>query len=599
MGLIPKDKILDIVSANDIVEVLSEYIELKQSGKNYKALCPFHQEKTPSFIVSPDRQSWHCFGQCHEGGDVVRFIMRVESMSFVEALKLLADRANIPIEYEEYISSEKHEVSTSDLYEIMKLAGSFYAKNLRGSVGAEYFKNRGITSEMAKEFELGFAPDGWEILQKELKFYTPQHFEIAGLVIERKGGEGFYDRFRNRVMFPIKDSRERIIGFGARTLGDDMPKYLNSPATPIYNKSKALFGIAQAVKEIRRVRRAIIMEGYTDVIVAHQFGFRTAVATCGTALTDEHIRELNAADELFLLFDGDEAGKNAAERTIPMLIKAEKDAKIVLFPNNSDPCEFLLSQGDEAFSELIENGTDYMSYKFARINERFNIETPFGLNKSVAECVNLIRASKTPSMRMHLVQACAKYLNKPERILEEQAFPGKFRDKKKEKIDVFAEDTKNLKNLPETEKLADLLILLCMNLPEKIKEIRENFADLRFSDESREILENCFGSYINSTEKIINFSLLSEQAQNRINEIEEKFWQEDFDGSQNGKTNEKYESILSNCLLIKRNIELNQMHIRIKNRLKSVKDTSEKKELLEKLVKIQQELKKIDKHIQI
>ena len=599
MGLIPRDKILEIINANDIADVLSDYIELKQAGKNYKALCPFHQEKTPSFFVSPDRQSWHCFGQCHEGGDVVKFVMKIENMTFVDALKLLADRANIPIVFERSAQIEPNEVSTSDLYEIMKHACKFYTDKLRGSVGAEYFKGRGLTGEVAKQFKLGFAPDSWDSLQKKLKFVSAEHLEKAGLVIPRKSGEGFYDRFRNRVMFPIIDARDRIIGFGARTLGDDKPKYLNSPATPVYNKSRALFGMAQAAAEIRKVRRAIIMEGYTDVIMAHQFGFKTAVATCGTALTDEHIRELNAAEKLFLLFDGDEAGKNAAERTIPMLIKAEKDAKIVLFPNNSDPCDFLLEQGDEAFAELIEKGEDYLSFKFARISERYDIETPFGLNKSVADCVEIIRASKTPAMRMLLIQACAKFLNKPERVLEEQAFPKARKSNRQEKTDIFAEDTKSLGNVSEAEKLADTLISLCMKMPEKIDEIRENFGAMRFSADSKEILNSFFQAFDEGQTRIQNYSVLSEKAQKRLSKIEQGLGVIFFEDENGNEIECDFESTLNNCLLIKKKIELNQMLMRINQRLKSIDEADEKTVLLGKKIRIQQELKKINENIQI
>ena len=269
------------------------------------------------------------------------------------------------------------------------------------------------------------------------------------------------------------------------------------------------------------------------------------------------------------------------------------------FPNNSDPCEFLLAQGDEAFAELVENGQDYLSFKFARISERYDVNTPFGLNKSVADCVELIRASKTPAMRMHLVQACAKFLNKPERVLEEQAFPKSRKYKTQEKTDFFAEDTKKLGNVSEVEKLADTLISLCMTMPEKINEIRENFGNLNFSAEIREILESFFAAFDEGRENQQFFSTLSPKAKQRLSGVEEKFGHIFFGDESSSNNDGEFETTWNNCLLIKKNIELNTMLRRIKNRLKSDMDAEEKKVLLDKLVRIQQELKKIDKHLQI
>ncbi len=341
----------------DIVELIGQFVQLKKTGKNYVGLCPFHSEKDPSFTVNPERQIFHCFG-CKKGGDIFTFWMEYHNVSFFEALKDIAERYNIDIKG---LSGDKGE-ERAKLLEINEMAASFYRQMLydpvEGKKAREYLRKRNIDDAVAKEAGLGYAPDRWDSLYK---LFLNRHIDIrlainAGLLVERDAGDGCYDRFRNRLIFPIFDIRGRVVGFGGRVLGDGMPKYLNTPETPVFHKGSLLYGINFSYKDIRDKKEVIIIEGYMDWIALRKYGIKNAAATLGTALTPNHVRRLKGyADEAIVVFDSDEAGKKAALRSFPLFANEGMPARVVILPDGHDPDSFLNEKGRDAFLGLLDN----------------------------------------------------------------------------------------------------------------------------------------------------------------------------------------------------------------------------------------------------
>ncbi|HWR71133.1 MAG TPA: DNA primase, partial [Dehalococcoidia bacterium] len=310
------DTVDEIKQRLDIVEVLSSYVpDLKKSGRNFKAVCPFHSEKTPSFFVFPERQSWHCFGACGTGGDMFAFVMRKEGVDFKEALNILAERAGVTV-VQRKLDEGKSEADR--LKEINEAAADYYHNLLFHSSGGqrtrEYLVRRGVSEKTMRQFLIGYSQDSWDSLRLELlkRGYHENELSAAGLLVEKEKEAGSYDRFRNRLMFPIRDAGGRVVGFGARALDDSLPKYLNSPQTLIFDKSSSLYGIDFARPAIRKENLVVIVEGYMDVIVAHQHGFTNVVASLGTALTEKHVGIVKKlTNRLVLALDADAAGEMA------------------------------------------------------------------------------------------------------------------------------------------------------------------------------------------------------------------------------------------------------------------------------------------------
>ena len=355
-GRIPQHFIDELLSRTDVVDIVDAYVPLKKGGKNHQACCPFHEEKTPSFTVSQQKQFYHCFG-CGANGSAISFLMEYLHMDFVEAIEDLASRAGMEIPREATVFSQSNNQS-SELYELMEMATSFYAKQLRKHPQADsvinYLKGRGISGEIAAEFELGFAPPGWDSLMTELggSDSASKRLLKIGAVIENDHG-GYYDRFRNRLTFPIRDQRGRAIGMGGRVLDDSKPKYLNSPETPIFHKGRELYGLYQARKALKDIENLFVVEGYMDVIALAQFGIRNAVASLGTAATPEHLEKMfRITNKVVFCFDGDEAGKKAAwrglENSLPLL-KDDKQVYFMFLPEGEDPDTFVRNKGKDAF----------------------------------------------------------------------------------------------------------------------------------------------------------------------------------------------------------------------------------------------------------
>ncbi|VVN67767.1 DNA primase [Pseudomonas fluorescens] len=379
-GLIPQSFIDDLLNRTDIVDVVSSRVQMKKAGKNYTACCPFHKEKTPSFSVSPDKQFYYCFG-CGAGGNALGFIMDHDNLDFPQAVEELAKAAGMEIPREESGRAHKPRQPTdSPLYPLLTAAADFYRQALKShparKAAVDYLKGRGLTGEIARDFGLGFAPPGWDNLYKHLSSDTLQQKAMidAGLLVENAETGKRYDRFRDRVMFPIRDSRGRIIAFGGRVLGDDKPKYLNSPETPVFHKGQELYGLFEARKFNRSLDEIIVVEGYMDVIALAQQGLRNAVATLGTATSEEHMKRLfRVVPSVLFCFDGDQAGRNAAwralEATLPCLQDGRR-ARFLFLPEGEDPDTLVRSEGTDAFKARInQHAQPLADYFFQQLTE--------------------------------------------------------------------------------------------------------------------------------------------------------------------------------------------------------------------------------------
>ena len=379
-GLIPQSFIDDLLNRSDIVEVVGSRIHLKKAGKNYTARCPFHKEKTPSFSVSPDKQFYYCFG-CGAGGNALGFIMDHDSLDFPQAVEDLAKRAGMEVPREDSGGARKpRQPVDSPLYPLLDAAAEYYRQALKNhparKAAVEYLKSRGLSGVIARDFSLGFAPPGWDNLMKHLGGDSLQHKAMldAGLLIENTETGRSYDRFRDRVMFPIRDSRGRIIAFGGRVLGDDKPKYLNSPETPVFHKGQELYGLFEARKANRDLDEIMVVEGYMDVIALAQQGLRNAVATLGTATSDEHLKRLfRIVPSVLFCFDGDAAGRKAAwralEATLPNLQDGRR-ARFLFLPEGEDPDSLVRREGTDAFLARIQQQSQPLAdYFFQQLSE--------------------------------------------------------------------------------------------------------------------------------------------------------------------------------------------------------------------------------------
>ncbi len=371
-----------MLQATDIVQLIGQTVSLKRAGKNFVGLCPFHQEKSPSFNVSPSKQTFYCFG-CKASGTCFDFVMLRDRVEFIDALKTLAAAAGI--ELPRYGGSKEKTGEKQILLEAHSAACSLFEKLLNdpkvGSAAREYLQQRGFNEASIKAFQIGFVPDGWDNLAKSplMRKFPPGMLAVGGLVKARQGGDGFYDTFRNRLMFPIRDSEGRIIAFGGRVMpgSEDPAKYLNSPETPLFSKSRCVFGIDLARKRIVETRTVAVVEGYTDVVMAHQYGCTNVVATLGTAMTEQHLTILRRfADRIVLLFDADTAGDTATDkavdRAVELYLQQPVEIAIASMPEGVDPDEFLMENGKEAFDLLLANASDALSFKWKQLDRRFN-----------------------------------------------------------------------------------------------------------------------------------------------------------------------------------------------------------------------------------
>jgi len=388
-GLIPQYFIDDILARTDIVEVIDSRVPLKKAGTNHKACCPFHNEKTPSFSVSETKQFYHCFG-CGESGSALRFLMEYEHLSFPEAVEELARNLGLEVPHEKTteMGSGGHGAKlkqADSLYQLMQQTDQFYRKQLRehpqASKAVDYLKQRGLSGEIAAEYGMGYAPPGYESVLKALATSQPNagiesKLVELGMLIKKDSG-GTYDRFRDRVMFPIRDQRGRCIAFGGRVLGDDSPKYLNSPETPLFHKGRELYGLYEMRKALRKIDKVLVVEGYMDVVALAQFGVRYAVATLGTATTADHLQRLfRLSHEIYFCFDGDRAGREAAWRALNNALPVMREGlqiRFMFLPQGEDPDSFIRINGKEGFEAELNKAKSFSEYLFDNLCS--NIDT--------------------------------------------------------------------------------------------------------------------------------------------------------------------------------------------------------------------------------
>jgi len=422
MPIIPKNVLEDIRLKNDIVELIGSYIELKRAGSRFRALCPFHKEKTPSFFVHPQRQIFHCFG-CGAGGDAFKFMMQYEGVDFVTAVRMLADRAGVPIVLER--GSEDKGPRKDVLYEIHARVAADYHKMLMRSpdaaVARDYLKQRAIGTETVEAFLLGYAPDRWDTLLTWARKhgYSAKQMELCGLVIQsegRSGASSHYDRFRHRLMFPIRDEQNRVVGFSGRVLDSEAKtaKYVNSPETPLFRKGRLLYGLDKARRQILEAHEVIVCEGQIDVIRCHQEGFPTAVAPQGTATTEDQARILRRyADSVRLIFDGDTAGQDAAIRAAEVLIAAGLAVQVAALPAKEDPDSFLRANGAAAFGALLEGAKSALDFQIDILTQREDIRSEVGLMRVTRAVLDTISRSHDVAQQEDLLERAARRLNIP------------------------------------------------------------------------------------------------------------------------------------------------------------------------------------------
>lgn len=424
----------EVRSRVDIVDIISDHVALKKAGTNWKGSCPFHKEKTPSFTVNPQKGIFKCFG-CGAGGDALAFLQRINNQSFYEVLTDLANKYGIQISY----SNENIDIK-NQILEINKVTTKFYTEKLfstsAGKQAKEYLNNRGITDEIIFQFNLGLVPDGWEYLlnhlTREHKF-TTEAIEKAGLIIKRQDSDGYYDRFRNRIMIPIHNERGEIIAFGGRTLDkEEKAKYINSPETAVFSKSNNLYALYQAKDSIREEDSAIIMEGYFDAISAHAHGVTNAVATLGTALTSGQLRLLgkySKSKRIVIAFDADIAGETATDRGIDVIKKTfgglggikildnmfSKDSayeiNVISIPDDKDPDDYIRNKGTEAFKKLVKNAPSLLDYQIEKIIRNTDLETTSGKLKAVKELAEIFAEISSPLVRNEYIRTLSDRIN--------------------------------------------------------------------------------------------------------------------------------------------------------------------------------------------
>ena len=485
MGLIPNDVINQVIERSDIVEIIGNYTALKKAGRNFKALCPFHNEKTPSFVVNPDKQIFHCFG-CGVGGNAVGFLMRQEHLEFPEAVRFLANKAGIVIPEAESVASSPSRQLREETLKINALAAAFFHETLLTSreadvkIAREYLKGRGVDLETVKKFQLGFAPNEWDALLKYLKSkgISEELISKAGLIIAREGKSGFYDRFRNRIVFPILDIQSRFVAFGARAMQDsDGAKYINSPETAVYTKGQHMFGLGLTKAAVGKLDRIIVVEGYMDMIMPYIHGVENIAASLGTALTVDQIRLIRRyTPNVVMLFDTDAAGQSAIVRSLDLLIDEGMNVRVATLAQDEDPDSFIRQQGLEAFNTRIESAQSLLDFKFNWLAAQSDPMTVEGKSKISQELLGTIARFKSEVAKYELTRLLAQKLNIPEAVLLKQAGQAKGQQPS------FKEPEAEIKISASAASGQELLLALFLKDPAWVKAAREKIGPEDFSD---------------------------------------------------------------------------------------------------------------------
>jgi DNA primase len=476
-GRIPENILETILGRIDIVGIISEYIPLKRAGRNYRATCPFHHEKTPSFMVSPDRQIFHCFG-CGAGGNAFGFVMQYEHIEFLEAVEILAKKASVVIPQAKKEDSKAASL-VAELYKVNELAANFYEENLNPDARVkDYLAKRGLKSETVKLFKIGWALDKWDGLIAFLrsKGVSLSVMEKAGLVIPKSDG-GYYDRFRSRVIFPIFDIKSRIIGFGARVTDNSLPKYMNSPETHLYYKGKNLYGLNLAKEAIVKEDYAVVVEGYLDFITLYQAGFHNIIASSGTALTVDQVRLLKRyTNKVVVVFDGDAAGELATLRSLDIFVEEDMNVKIVALPAGFDPDLYVRKNGIDSFCDKVKAALNLLDYKLSILKKKHNINEIEGKAMISSEILPTINKFNNAIIKSEYLKKLAAELK-----VGEEAIVEELKKVKDDRVTLAKVDySQKNPSISPTEKL---LIKLMLEESQLLERIRQRLEPADFGDE--------------------------------------------------------------------------------------------------------------------
>ena len=533
-NFIPEDKIEEVKNAADIVEVVSDYVLLKKTGRNYSGLCPFHSEKTPSFTVSPEKQIFHCFG-CNTGGNVFSFLMKQDGLSFPESVRLLARRYGVNLPRPEMSGKMRQQLSEREqLFKINRYAMEFFhTKLVNGSQGKKamaYLEQRGFSRKIIDGFHLGYAPDAWDGLLNFLRHKrVPEGMiEKAGLIIPRKDKNGYYDRFRNRIIFPIMNMSRQTVGFGGRVMDDALPKYLNSPETPVYNKRRLLYGLYAAKNKCREDGIIYIVEGYFDQLALFQKGIKNVAATLGTALTAEHIHLMKGfVKKAVLIFDSDEAGIKASERSVGLFVKEGVEAHVVMLPTGHDPDTFVAEFGPEAFYGLTEKALEVMSFLMKTAEKKHGL-TVGGKLAILEDLLRPLAAIEDISARQLYIKELSERLGIDEKTVLEKVREtigvlAKERQIQARRAERFAQAAQGRpsqaaparKSSPEN-RLEQQIVAMMLQYPEILPEIEESNVLDYFMDDTLLLLGRLILDHPPGTEKgVSNLMSMVDDAEKR------------------------------------------------------------------------------------
>ena len=482
----------EVKQKTDIASIVSQYITLKKAGRNLVGLCPFHGERNPSFFVYPEQQSWHCFG-CNTGGDVFSFLMKKENLDFGEALRLLAQRAGVTIPSRPGRDEEKEEKER--LFKINEAAAQYFQNLLLNSPGAakarNYVQSRGFTEKTASEFQMGYSLNEWDDLKKHLqeRGYTEDELVQVGLIVKSESGRT-YDRFRDKLMFPILDIKGHVIGFGARVLDDSLPKYVNSPQTPAFDKSHNLYGINLAAAAIRQQDMAVIVEGYVDVITAHQNGFNNVVASMGTSVTEAQVSSLKRLSRnLVLALDADAAGEEAMLRVVSYENILESEIRVAILPQGKDPDDVIKEDAD-AWRKLLSEATPIVDFTINMLTGKLNLDTARDKSLAVKELLPVIAEIQDKVRQAHYIQKLARLVNVGERTIEAELSRLKPSiNRQRKPIALSKQETYDYESpLIRSSRLEEYCMALLLQHPE-LKEVNKYpTAEYFTNSENREIL---------------------------------------------------------------------------------------------------------------
>lgn len=553
--------IQSVRDGNDIVEVISEYVQLKRAGQNYKGLCPFHSEKTPSFVVSPDKQIFHCFG-CGAGGDVVSFISKYKNLDFKESIEELAKRANIDISKDRKMAPAENKDEKLILYEINREAAIYFYKNLKENKYAfDYLLKRGIDKDTIKRYGIGYSSEKWDGLLNYLlvKKYKLEDIEKAGLISKSKDGKRYYDRFRGRIIFPIWDVRSKVIGFGGRIVhdGGNAPKYLNSPDTDIFLKGKHLYGLNIAKEEIRS-SRAVLVEGYMDVVSLYQNGIRNSVASLGTALTHEQVKLIKRhTNDIIIAYDSDSAGINATMKAIDIIRAEGLIPRVLEIDEGLDPDELIKKYGPREFKKKTDDAIHYIDFIIKANKRKYDLDDIGNKLKFIQEIAYVLKSIESPvELELYINRISEEIGISSESILRE--VKGQKTEKRFKKKSVSQEDVLSFKSQKEDslKSIESKILNLIMEEPAILKNITSELGPDDFTDQvNKGIFNYMVAAYESQGEKLIlDISSIGEEYKSRVEEIEELILNIEAD-----KRNKAVQDFIDKIKMSKLEIERNKV----------------------------------------